>query len=59
MQRTEELNPVTRARGLASRVREAADEAERERRLPERVAIAMAEAGLYRVDAAKEYGGLA
>jgi indole-3-acetate monooxygenase len=42
-------DPVERARGLQPLVREAADEAERERRLPARVAQAMAEAGLYRV----------
>jgi len=42
---------VGRARALRPLLREAADEAERERRLPERVAIAMAKEGLYRVAA--------
>jgi alkylation response protein AidB-like acyl-CoA dehydrogenase len=50
--------PVQRARALAALVREAADEAERERRLPERVAVAMAQAELYRVAVPAEYGGL-
>jgi alkylation response protein AidB-like acyl-CoA dehydrogenase len=44
-----EPDPVGRARALESLLRDAADEAERERRLPTRVAQAMAEAGLYRV----------
>ncbi len=52
-------SPVERARALAPLVREAADEAERERRLPERVAQAMAEAGLYRVAVPERFGGLA
>jgi alkylation response protein AidB-like acyl-CoA dehydrogenase len=52
-------SPVASARALAPLIREAADEAERERRLPERVAIAMAEAGLYRVAVPEVYGGLA
>jgi len=51
-------SPVERARALAPLIRDAADEAERERRLPERVAIAMAEAGLYRVAVPELYGGL-
>jgi len=42
---------VARARTLQPLVREAADEAERERRLPSNVAEAMAEQGLYRVGA--------
>ena len=49
--------PVAAARALQPLVREAADEAERERRLPARVAEAMAKAGLYRVGAAKSFGG--
>ena len=53
----EENDPVERARALAPLVREAADEAERERRLPARVAEAMADAGLYRVAAPREMGG--
>ena len=51
--------PVARARALAPLVADAADEAERERRLPERVAVAMAEAGLYRVAVPEACGGLA
>jgi alkylation response protein AidB-like acyl-CoA dehydrogenase len=51
-------SPVEQARALAPLVRDAADEAERERRLPERVAVAMAEAGLYRVALPRAYGGL-
>lgn len=54
----EETSPVERARALGALVREAADQADRERHLPERVAVAMAEAGLYRVAVPKEYGGL-
>jgi len=54
-----ESSPVARARALAALIRDAADEAERERRLPERVAVAMAEAGLYRVAVPEEFGGLA
>jgi len=53
-----QADPVERARALAPLVREAADQAERERRLPERVAVAMAEAGLYRVAVPQAYGGL-
>ena len=44
-------DPVTVARELQPLVREAADEAERGRRLPAHVAEAMAQAGLYRVAA--------
>ncbi len=54
----EDTSPIERARALAPLVRGAADEAERERRLPSRIAIAMAEAGLYRVAVPKQYGGL-
>jgi alkylation response protein AidB-like acyl-CoA dehydrogenase len=50
-------DPVERARELAPLIRDAADEAERERRLPARVAEAMAKAGLYRVAAPREFGG--
>jgi alkylation response protein AidB-like acyl-CoA dehydrogenase len=46
-----------RARALAPLVRECADEADRERRLPARVATAMAAAGLYRVAAPRSVGG--
>lgn len=52
-------SPVERARALAPLIRDAADEAESQRRLPERVAVAMAEAGLYRVAVPEPYGGLA
>jgi len=47
--------PVERAEALQTLVGEAADQAERERRLPQRVADAMAENGLYRVSVA--FGG--
>ncbi len=50
-------DPVARARALQSLAREAADEAERERRLPERVATAMAKEGLYRVATPRSFGG--
>ncbi len=50
-------DPVAAARALQPLVREAADEAERERRLPARVAEAMAKAGLYRVGAARSFAG--
>lgn len=50
-------SPVARARSLAPLVREGADEAERERRLPERIAHAMADAGLYRIAAPHSVGG--
>jgi len=50
-------DPVAAARALQPLVREAADEAERERRLPARVAEAMAKAGLYRVGAPRAFGG--
>jgi alkylation response protein AidB-like acyl-CoA dehydrogenase len=58
MSSPELTGPVARAQALAPLVREAADEAERERRLPERVAIAMAEQELYRVAVPRQYGGL-
>jgi len=50
-------DPVARARALQPLIRESADEAERERRLPARVAEAMAKAGLYRVAAPEEFQG--
>jgi len=50
-------SPIERARALQPLVREAADEAERERRLPARVAEAMARAGLYRVSAPRAFQG--
>jgi len=50
-------DPVERARALQPLVREAAAEAESERRLPARVAEAMAKAGLYRVAAPPEFQG--
>ena len=50
-------SPLDRARVLAPLVREGADEAERERRLPDRIAEAMADAGLYRIAAPRSVGG--
>src|SRR5262245_31149250 len=50
-------DPRERARALAPLIRDCADEAERERRLPARVAAAMASAGLYRVAAPRSIGG--
>ena len=44
-------DPVARARELAPMMRECADQAERERHLPNHAAKAMAEAGLFRVAA--------
>jgi alkylation response protein AidB-like acyl-CoA dehydrogenase len=52
-----ESDPVARARALGALARGAADEAERERRLPERVAAAMAKEGLYRVATPRSFGG--
>jgi alkylation response protein AidB-like acyl-CoA dehydrogenase len=49
--------PIARARELAPMLRECADEAERNRRLPERAAEAMALAGLFRVAAPRRLGG--
>ena len=54
---TPSSDPITRARDLLPLVRECADEAERERRLPGRLAQAMAAAGLYRVAAPRSVGG--
>jgi alkylation response protein AidB-like acyl-CoA dehydrogenase len=50
-------DPVKRAVDLQPLIRAHADEAERERRLPAVVARAMAEAGLYRLGAPKEFHG--
>jgi indole-3-acetate monooxygenase len=50
-------DPVALARSLAGTVKAGADEGDRERRLPERVARAMAAAGLYRLSVAAAYGG--
>ncbi len=50
-------DPVAAAVALQPLVREAADEAEREGRLPARVAEAMAKEGLYRVGAPRSVGG--
>ena len=51
-------DPVESARALVPLIRECADEAERERRLPQRLAEAMAAAGLHRMAAPKSLGGL-
>jgi len=50
-------DPIERAHELVPLLRDCADEAERERRLPERAAQAMARAGLYRVAAPRSVGG--
>lgn len=50
-------HPVRLARELLPLIRECADEAERERRLPKRLADAMAAAGLYRIAAPRSVGG--
>ena len=50
-------DPIARAADLQPLVREAAEEAERERRLPAHVAEAMARAGLYRVAAPRSHSG--
>ncbi len=50
-------DPRDRARALIPLIRECADEAERERHLPERVAAAMAAAGLYKISAPRDVGG--
>ena len=54
---TPEADPQLRAHKLAALVRECADEADRERRLPQRVADAMARAGLHRLAAPRSVGG--
>ena len=51
------FDPVQRAHSLAPIIRQHADEADRERRLPAPVAQAMAREGLYRVALPKECGG--
>jgi alkylation response protein AidB-like acyl-CoA dehydrogenase len=53
----ERTDPRDRARALVPLIRECADEADRERRLPARVATAMATAGLYKVAAPRSIGG--
>ena len=50
-------DPRERARALIPLIRECADEADRDRRLPARVATAMAAAGLYKVAAPRSIGG--
>ena len=50
--------PVERARGLERLIREHADAAERERRLPRPVAEAFAASGLYRIAAPQDLSGL-
>jgi len=56
-ERASSADPRDRARALVPLIRECADEAERERRLPARVATAMAAAGLYKVAAPRSIGG--
>jgi len=48
---------LERVRAVAPVLREAGPEADRERRLPDRAARAMAEAGLYRLSVARAFGG--
>lgn len=50
-------DPISRARALGPLIREHANEADRERRLPAAVAEAMARAGLYRVSAPESFQG--
>ena len=50
-------DPIARARALQPLIREYADQADRERRLPAPVAEAMAKAGLYRVSAPESFQG--
>lgn len=52
-----EVDLIARAIALQPLVRAASDEADRERRLPARVAEALARAGLYRVSAPRSYQG--
>jgi alkylation response protein AidB-like acyl-CoA dehydrogenase len=56
-EKPEVIDPVDRARELAPTLRAFADDAERERRLPEPAAQAMARAGLYRTAAPRSVGG--
>lgn len=51
------FEPLAEVRALAPLIRAGADEAERERKLPQRVAEAMALAGLYRIAAPRAVGG--
>jgi alkylation response protein AidB-like acyl-CoA dehydrogenase len=50
-------DPVAVARSLRTLVEKSADQAEQDRRLPQHVAAAMAEAGLYRIAAPAHYDG--
>lgn len=50
-------DPISSARKLLPLVVECADEADRDRRLPQRLAQAMAHAGLHRIAAPKSLGG--
>ena len=50
-------DPIERARALMSLARECADEAERERQLPKRLAEALAGAGLHRLAVPADVGG--
>ena len=55
---SKEAELIARAEALQEPVRKSADEAERERRLPAKIAEAMAAAGLYRVSAPVSYLGM-
>jgi alkylation response protein AidB-like acyl-CoA dehydrogenase len=52
-----EADPIARAIALQPLVREAADEADRERRLPAHIAVALAKEGLYRISAPRDCHG--
>jgi alkylation response protein AidB-like acyl-CoA dehydrogenase len=51
-------DPIEAARALVPLIRACADEAERERQLPQRLADALAAAGLHRIAAPRSLGGL-
>lgn len=55
--RLDDGEPIARARELVPMLRDCADQAERDRHMPEHAAIAMARAGLYRVAAPLRVGG--
>ena len=51
------IGALDRVRELEPLIRDHADQAERQRHLPNEVAVAMAHAGLYRIGASRELGG--